>query len=105
MSFHISPFSFHVSLDFSRVQVAHPCNAWAQSAGYEDWASALEAMKGGNVISGSLHAIQKVGSKTMMGLQLFSEQIHANGLEVDVTEFGLAIVGLKSQTQGTENAS
>ena len=80
-----------------RIQTAiqHPCNAWAVSAGLSSWAAALDDMRTGKVLCGTLHAVSP-GSKTTLGLQLFFEQVTKQGLHVVVSEMGDCMVGLKN---------
>lgn len=88
--------TFTPSADASKTVVLHPCNAWASSAGYESWQSALAAMHDGKVICGSQFAVSRPGAKTVMGMQLFLEQVAAETLHSLATEDGILMVGLKS---------
>lgn len=80
--------------------IQHPCNAWAISAGLPSWAAALDDMRAGKVLRGTLHAVSP-GSKTTLGLQLFLEQVTKEGLHVVVSEMGDCMVGLKSSFQAS----
>lgn len=77
------------------MQIIHPCNAFAQRAGHTSWATALEAMKGGQVLSASA---PKVGKSTG-DLKIFQDQIESDGLilvPVPHGDFGLVSVGFRA---------
>lgn len=84
------------SADAANSGVLHPCNAWALSAGYESWQSALEAMHDGKVIRGSKFAVSRPGAKTVTSMQLFIEQVSEKAMHSHATDDGSLIVGLKS---------
>lgn len=70
----------------------HPCESWAKSAGYTDWAAALTAFKEGKVLSGPTLAIQS-SAKTAIGMMLFMEESKKAGLHTYATEGGTIFVG------------
>ena len=70
----------------------HPCNRWAASAGYADWDTALDAMKAGKVIRGSLFAIQPPHSKSMRGMNMFMNVVVSESLHNLVTTDGAFII-------------
>lgn len=72
-------------------RVIHPCQRWAQLAGHADWASALRAMKAGEVLAAQA---PRVG-KSMMDLMLFMEQVRAEGLHSCSDDLGRVWLGLK----------
>jgi len=79
----------------NQTAIQHPCNAWAISAGLTSWAAALDDMRAGKVLCGTLHAVSP-GSKSTLGLQLFLEQVSKEGLHVVFSEMGDCMAGLKS---------
>lgn len=79
----------------NQTAIQHPCNAWAISAGLPSWAAALDDMRAGKVLCGTLHAVSP-GSKTTLGLQLFLEQVSKEDMHIVVSEMGDCMVGLKS---------
>lgn len=74
--------------------IVHPCNAFAQRAGYQSWAEALEAMRAGKIVTATAPRI----GLTMIDFRLFAEQIRKDGL-MTVTlpqdELGFVSVGLR----------
>lgn len=75
------------------IKIAHPCDSWAKSAGYESWQAALTAMKeDGKVIAG---AAPQMGKSTI-SVDLLLEAVRKAGLHYYLTEFGQLILGLRS---------
>lgn len=72
--------------------IVHPCNAWASSAGYSCWADALKEMREGKVLRGSLYAVSP-GSKSMLGMQIFMDQVASENLHAVIDEQGDCHVG------------
>lgn len=72
-------------------RVIHPCQRWAQLAGHADWASAIQAMKAGEVLASQG---PKAG-KSVMDLMLFMEQVCAEGLHCCSDNLGRVWLGLK----------
>lgn len=74
------------------VKIIHPCDAFAQSAGYANWVSAVQAMREGKIATG---IAPRVG-KTTYDLQIFLRQIATDGLySIPIGEFGHISLGLK----------
>ena len=73
-------------------KIQHPCNTWALSAGYESWNAALVDMRAGKVLCGALHS-RSPGSKSMLRLQLFMEQVTNEKLHIAVSEVGGCLLG------------
>ncbi|MGK5049671.1 hypothetical protein ACQ4WP_27820 [Janthinobacterium sp. GB4P2] len=74
------------------MQIVHPCNAFAQRAGFTSWATALEAMKAGKIISASAPKV----AKSTGDLNIFHDQARDDGLVVVPVphgDFGLVSVG------------
>ncbi len=80
------------SLPVSKVKIVHPCNAFAQSAGYESWVSAVASMKQGNVVLGQA---PRAGARSMLDIQLFHEQISKEGLFTITDDLGFVSVGFR----------
>ncbi|MFK4706022.1 hypothetical protein ABIC83_002861 [Roseateles asaccharophilus] len=75
------------------IKIAHPCDTWAQSAGYDNWHSAVTAMKeGGKVLAGA--APQP--SKSTISFDALCDAISKAGLHSYMTEFGQLILGLRA---------
>jgi hypothetical protein len=77
------------------MQIIHPCNAFAQRAGYTSWATALEAMKSGQIVSASAPQV----GKSIGDLKIFQDQIENDGLilvPVPHGDFGLVSVGFRT---------
>lgn len=55
----------------------HPCIAFAESAGFASWEAAVEAMKGGRVLTG--HG-PRLGRASMTEFLLFQRQVERDGL-------------------------
>lgn len=55
----------------------HPCMAFAESAGFASWEAAVEAMKGGRVLTG--HG-PRLGRASMTEFLLFQRQVERDGL-------------------------
>lgn len=72
-------------------RVIHPCQRWAQGAGHENWASAVQEMKAGKVLGAQG---PKVG-KSMMDVSLFMEQVRIEGLHSYADDLGRVWLGLK----------
>lgn len=86
------PFDLTQVLLASPVKIIHPCDAFAQSAGYANWASAVQAMREGKIATG---IAPRVG-KTTYDLQIFLRQIETEGLySSPISEFGHISLGLK----------
>jgi hypothetical protein len=73
--------------------IIHPCDAWARSAGRNEWSVALAEMKAGALLAGRA----PTGEKSMLGLKLFMEQVEAEGLHIYVSDSGDVVVGLKEK--------
>ena len=77
------------------MQIIHPCDAFAQRAGYDSWAAALDAMKTGKIVSASAPPV----GKSIWDLTVFSERIQKDGLllvSVPHSDFGLVSVGFRA---------
>lgn len=77
------------------MQIIHPCNAFAQRAGYTSWADGLEAMKSGKIISASAPQVDK----SIGDLKIFQDQIESDGrisVPVPHGDFGLVSVGFRT---------
>lgn len=75
-------------------RMVHPCDAFAQRAGYDSWAAALDAMKAGKIVTATGPRI----GRTMIDFNLFDKQVRADGLMTVVPaqdEFGIVSVGLR----------
>lgn len=75
------------------MHIIHPCDAFAKRTGYTSWTAALEAMKAGQIISGSAPQV----GKSIMELKMFHDQARSDGLvvvPVPHCDFGSVSVGL-----------
>lgn len=70
----------------------HPCNAWALSAGQQSWAAALEVMTAGRVLRGRA---PMPGAKSMGFMNLFFDEVHAQGLHGIADDLGMVRLGLR----------
>lgn len=75
------------------MRVVHPCDTWAHGAKQDHWRTAVVVMKAGTVLCGPA---PRMGEKSALGVTMFMEQVHAEGLHVYVTDIGQAFVGLKT---------
>jgi hypothetical protein len=75
-------------------RVIHPCTVFAERAGYPSWAAALEAMRGGKVVTAQGPLI----GTSMMDFQMFERQVREDGLIMASpphNDFGLVMVGFE----------
>ena len=97
----VQPFKVDLSESMNAAEVlfgkgaklVHPCDAFAQRAGYDSWTAALEAMKNGKIVTATGPAI----GRTTLDFDMFLDQIHSDGLTMVSprhNEFGLVSVGL-----------
>lgn len=71
-------------------RVVHPCTVFAESAGYESWAQAVEAMRAGQIVQGQAPRL----GKTTADVNLFNKEVADAGLTAKYSELGLVAVGL-----------
>ena len=57
-------------------RIVHPCDAFAQRAGFDSWAAALVAIKGGQIVTASGPRI----GRTTLDFDLFIRQAQIDGL-------------------------
>jgi hypothetical protein len=74
------------------INILHPCDAFATSAGYESWTTALAAMKSGTVVTG---VGPRSGARTMISIDAFNQRTEAEGLYTIRTEEGFVMVGFR----------
>lgn len=74
-------------------RIVHPCDAWADGAGQDNWRSAVEVMRAGKLLCGPA---PRVGLRSALGVTMFFEQVRAEGLHAYVTDIGQAFVGLET---------
>jgi hypothetical protein len=75
-------------------KIVHPCDAFAERAGFASWAAALTAMKSGQIVTATAPRI----GRTTMDYDIFVKQARKNGLIMiwpPHDECGFVSVGLR----------
>lgn len=92
------PFLGFSSLSSAALQASHPCTDFAKRAGYASWTAALEAMKSGKILVGTLpHSY-----KSSIGTKMFTDQLERDGLmlvPVQNCDTGFVWVGFREHFQ------
>jgi hypothetical protein len=77
------------------VTIVHPCDAFAQRAGYASWAMAVAAMQAGVIVTA---AAPQIG-RSMLDFNLFVKQIREDGLTAltaSEPDLGFVAVGFRA---------
>lgn len=75
-------------------KIVHPCNAFAERAGFASWSAALTAMRSGEIVTATGPGI----GRTTLDYDLFVKQIRTDGLMMILPAhdvLGLVSVGLR----------
>jgi hypothetical protein len=76
-------------------RIVHPCDAFAQRAGFDSWAAALVAMKRGQIVTATGPRI----GRTTLDFDLFIKQVQIEGLLMISPahdECGFVSIGLRA---------